>query len=91
MASKTHKDLEFAVDDPSGRERIFKKFDEAAAYAVTLALSDGSPHHVDVLIHSAAAAKFWGGEDAVQQYEDDPDASVSQRIEVRADDRGRVY
>lgn len=41
--SRSRKDVEFAVDDASGAQRTFKKFDEAAGFAVSLAASDGLP------------------------------------------------
>lgn len=90
MRRKQHKDVDFAVDDASGRERIFKAFDEACGFAVGLAASDGRSHDVDVLIHSEAGAKWWGGDDAVESYRDDPEASVSERITVQANAVGRV-
>lgn len=89
--ARTHKDVEFAVDQPDGRERIFKNFDAAAGYAVALAASDGRPRHIDVLIYSVAGARAWGGDYAVEEYRADPDASVSDRITVKADHVGRVY
>jgi hypothetical protein len=88
--AKTHKDVEFAVDDASGNERIFKTPDEAAGFAVTLALSDGRPHNIDVLIWSRWGAKWYGGDDAVTQFEEDHEASVFERIEVRADSHGMI-
>lgn len=88
---KLHKDVDFAVDDAGGNEKIFGNFDEACGFAVSLAASDGRPHNVDVLIHSKAGARAWGGDDAVEQYLEDPDASVSDRIEIRAEIKGRVY
>ena len=88
--ARRHKDIEFSVEDASGHERIFHTWDEACGFAVVLAVSDGEPHNVDVLIYSEAGARAWGGDDAVEQYRDDPDASVSQRIEIRADDQGRI-
>jgi hypothetical protein len=88
--AKTHKDVEYAVDDASGRERIFKTADEAAGFAVSLALSDGRPHNVDVLVYSAAGARWFGGNDAEDQYQYDPEASVFERIEVRATSHGRI-
>lgn len=42
MAKRKIKDLEFAVDDASGNERIFDTFDEAAGFAVAIAA--GGPH-----------------------------------------------
>jgi len=89
--ARTHKDIEFAVNDGSGQERIFKNFDAAAGFAVALAASDGRKHHIDVLIYSVSGARAWGGDDAVEEYRSDPDANVSDRITVSADHVGRVY
>ncbi len=84
------KDLEFAIDDAGGRQRVFGDFNEAAAFAVVLSSSNGRPVNLDVLIHSRLAAKIWGGDDALEQYEDDPDASVSERFIIRAESVGRI-
>jgi hypothetical protein len=85
-----HKDVEFAVNDAGGRERIFKTADEAAGFAITVAMARGKDVNVDVLIHSKAGARWYGGDDAAEQYDEDPDASVSDRIVVRAESIGRV-
>lgn len=85
-----HKDVTFVVEQPNGRERSFDRFNEAAGYAVVLAASDGRTHNVDVLIYSAAGAKWWGGAEAVEQYREDPDASISDRIKVKAEATGRI-
>jgi hypothetical protein len=90
MARRTHKDVDYAVDDASGREVIFKTADEAAGFAVSVALSGRSPVYIDVLIYSRAGAKFYGGDDAVEQYDEDPEASVSERIRIKAESEGRV-
>jgi hypothetical protein len=85
------KDLEFAVDDASGHQNTFKSLEKALAFAVSLAVSDGLPHNVDVLCYSPAAARKWGGDYAVQEYRDDPDASVHERIVITAESKGRIY
>jgi len=87
--AQTHKDVEYAVDDASGKERVFKKFDEAAGFALAMAVSRGSSN-LDVLIHSKWGAKFYGGDDAFEQYKEDPDASVFERFEIRVNNVGRV-
>jgi hypothetical protein len=87
--ARSMKDVEFAVDDASGHERIFKSFDEACGFAVSLAAS-GRTVNLDVLVWSVAGARRLGGDDAVEQYREDPDASVFQRIEIRAENQGRV-
>lgn len=88
--AKSHKDVEFSVDDAGGKERIFKTFDEAAGFAVAIAGSTGKTVNLDVLIYSKAGARAWGGDDAVEEYESDPDASVSERIEITAQSVGRI-
>lgn len=84
-----HKDVEFAVDDASGREQIFHTYEAAAAQALAVAISTGESS-LDVLIYSAEGAKAYGGDDAVEQYEDDPDASVFERFEISVNNVGRV-
>lgn len=88
--ASTHKDVEFAVDDASGKERIFKKFDEAAGFAVSIAASGRPNVHIDVLIWSKSGARFYGGDDAVEQYNEDPEASVFERLEISVNYVGRV-
>ena len=71
--------------------RDFMKRAAMTTTAVSLAMSDGRPHHIDVLVHSAAGARWYrGSSDGEEEYEEDPEASVFERIEVRADSQGRV-
>lgn len=86
---KAHKDVEYAVNDGGGNQRIFKTFDEAAGFAVSLAYA-GDATHIDVLVYSEAGAKFMGSDDGVETYREDPDASVFQRLEIKVDDLGRI-
>ena len=51
--ARTHKDVEYAVDDASGHQRTFKTADEAAGFAVSMGLSGRSPIYIDVLIGAA--------------------------------------
>ena len=88
---KTHKDVEFSVLDYGGEEKMFRRFDDAAGFAVALAASDGRWHNLNVYIHSVSGARWWGGDYAVEEYESDPDASVSERIKIKANSEGRVY
>ena len=85
----THPDVEYAVNDASGKERIFKTFDEAAGFAVGIALSRGETD-LDVLIWSEEGAEWYGGDDAVEQYNEDPEASVFERFEISVNAAGRV-
>lgn len=85
-----HKDLEFEVEDGSGNRRLFNIFNAAAGFALSMSVSRGSPVNVDVLCWSEAGARAWGGDDAVEEYREDPTASVFERIVVRAESQGRV-
>jgi len=88
--SATHKDVEYAVEDGSGKERIFKTPDEAAGFAVSMALS-GRPAYIDVLIWSRAGAVWYrGSDDGGDEYDEDPEASIFERIRVKAESEGRV-
>jgi len=86
---KTHPDVDYAVDDASGHERTFKVFDEAAGFAISLAVS-GRDVDLDVLIWSEEGAEWYGGDDAVEQYNEDPEASVFERFEIKVNAVGRI-
>jgi len=87
--SKTHPDVEYAVEDGSARGRIFKTFDEAASFALRMAMDRGETE-LDVLIWSKKGAEWYGGDDAVDQYNEDPEASVFERFEIRVNAVGRI-
>lgn len=84
-----HPDVEYAVDDVEGLEHIFTDFASAASFALGLAVS-GREVFLDVLVHSEPGARWFGGDDAVEQYREDPDASVFQRLKIQVQDLGRV-
>jgi hypothetical protein len=88
--ARTHKDLEFAVDDASGHQRTFRKFSEACEFAVTVDSSHGDKVNIDVLAYSRAGARAWAGDEGVEMYNEDPEASVFDRIEITANHVGRV-
>lgn len=85
----THKDVEYHVEASGGKAQIFKKYSEAATFAFTIATSRGEAN-LDVIIYSKAGARFYGGDDAVEQYEEDPEASVFERFELKVNNIGRV-
>lgn len=89
MSKRLHPDVEFAVVDAAGNEHVFGSFAEAAGFAVAIATS-GRPVNLDVLIWSEEGADAYGGSDDVEQYLDDPDASVFERLVVTVDAVGRV-
>jgi hypothetical protein len=74
------KDIEFAVND-----EYFTSFDKACVYALGISISNGETVAVDVLCYTATAAHKFGIEDY------DPDASVTTRVLVKAEDTGKVY
>jgi hypothetical protein len=92
MARKVrHNDVEFAVGDVgSTGEMIFDTAEEASVIAIDRAVSGRGPQVIDVLVSSRAGAKWYGGEDAVEVYDFDPDASVHERFVVRAESVGRI-
>lgn len=85
------KDVEFHVG-PEGIHgaEIFKSFNEACKKAIILSISSGNKILVDVVIWSRAGAKAWGGETAVEIYNEDPEASVHERIVIKAESQGRI-
>jgi hypothetical protein len=87
---KSHKDVEFSVDDASGRERVFRTPDEAAGFAISLALSHGKTVDLNVLVFSKAGARWWAGDEGAEMYDEDPEASVFERIEIKANSVGRI-
>lgn len=86
MARKrTHRDVEFHV----GAD-VFRTFGEAAVFAVVMAERFGRAETIDVVVWSKAGARWLGGDHGAEQYDEDPEASVFERIVVRAVSQGRV-
>lgn len=92
--ARSHKDLEFMVKAPwkgGPHESYYKRFADAMMQAAALSISrGGEPVYVDVLTWSQSAARAWGGDDAVEVYQFDPEASVHERIVVTAESHGRI-
>lgn len=84
-----HPDLEFHVDVDSGTA-VRSSFDEAVALAVVRSVSNGTDVCVDVVCWSRAAAVAYAGDAGGSSYDEDPDASVFERIVVRAQSLGRI-
>jgi hypothetical protein len=84
------KDVEYSVDDAGGKERIFNSFDKAADFAVNLAVSNGKTVNLNILVFSKAGARRVLGDEGVERYENDPEASVFTRIAIKAEDLGSV-
>ena len=81
-----HKDVEFHTDTglavPSFKKALEDAFHEA--------LRTGSTTNLDVVIWSRGGAKAWAGDYGVEQYDEDPEASVFQRFCIKVEDLGRV-
>lgn len=80
-------DVEYHVERPNGTTAIHTSPAEAAQLALAISMSTGQPVYIDVVVWSAAGAESIGLGD---RYQEDPDASVLQRIRVVAEDLGRV-
>lgn len=88
---KVHSDVEFAVGTyGTTKTTIYKNAEEASAIAIARSVSGMGDQVIDVLIYSRAGARWFGGDDAAAIYEEDPDASVYDRIVVRAESHGRI-
>jgi len=85
-----HPDVEFSVDGYDGNERVFKTFDEAAGFAVSVAASGKEDVAIDVLIWSENGARAYAGDDGIEMYLEDPEASVFERLEIKVNSVGRV-
>ena len=85
-----HPDLEYHIELCNNAIKVTEDASEAFSLAVACAASDGKPHTVDVVCYSEKAAQEYGGDDAVEQYLEDPEASVFDRIVIRAESQGRI-
>jgi len=88
MRSEIHADLEYVVA-AHGIERAYPSFDEALSYAFSVSLSAGKTH-IDVIAYSEEGAEAFGGDAAVDEYREDPEASIFRRFEIQVRDMGRV-
>ena len=88
---RKHKDIEYAVNDIGGGQKTFRDLSEACAYAVLQSMQMGGKYtNLDILVYSESGARALEGESGVEEYREDPDASVFKRIAIKADDQGRV-
>lgn len=89
---KSHPQVEFQVTPgtSTGQPRTFRTFAEASEHAISSASAYGKAVNLDVLVWTRGGAKFWMGDWGVEVYDEDPDASVFQRIVIRAEDQGRI-
>jgi len=83
----SHKEVEFIA---GARERSFKTFREAAEAALLDAIGRETPVHLDVLVYGASGARWWGGDEAVERYRADPEASIFERFEIMGRSLGMI-
>lgn len=84
-------DLEFHVSaENSVTTEIYTNFGKACLAAVSKSVQSGLVVRIDVITWTRAAARKWGGDEAIRVYEDDPEASVHERIVVKAEATGHV-
>jgi hypothetical protein len=88
MSGESHPDIEFVVG-AGGAERSFETFTDALEFAFSVGV--GEPEvTLDVLAYSEEGAEWYGGDEAVSAYREDPEASVLQRYQIRIANLGRV-
>jgi len=88
MRGEAHPEVEYVVEADRA-ERAYPTFDEALVYAFSAAMSAGQAR-IDVLVYGEEGAEAFGGREAVEEYREDPDASVFRRFEIEVRDMGRV-
>jgi hypothetical protein len=89
LAKESHGAVEFVVAGAGRPSSYFSTFKEASAKAVEVAAANGDAV-LDVIIHSEAGARWWGGDAAVDRYKDDPEASVFDRYIVTINYQGTI-
>lgn len=92
MRTTRHQDLSFEVGDKGSTDTMYVdgSLEEAIMLAVGRSVSGRGAQEVAVLTYSRAAAKAYGGDDAVEEYDMDPDASAHDRIIITAESLGRI-
>ena len=86
-----HQDVEFLWSSTdAGSSRVFDNFAHAAAWGVMMAAANGEKFWIDVLVWSEEGARALAGDYGVEQYLEDPDASVFERLEISVHNVGRV-
>ena len=77
----------FHFDGIARNKRQCPSWESALALAVARAAGDGMAYHVDVCCYSQEAADAFG---CGEEYRDDPNSSVTQRVVIRAENEGRI-
>jgi len=84
----THKDLEFHVS-AGEKTTVHDKWAFACQQADS-ASRGGEKAVIDIVTWSRAGAKAWAGDYGGELYDEDPEASVFERFEVRAHSVGKI-
>ncbi len=82
-------DVEYHVEAHDGKTFIFENIRDASEKAFYLLLANGEAV-LDVIIYSEKGAEGFGGTDALERYQEDPEASVYERWEFKANCLGRI-
>jgi len=89
----TCKDIEYMVKDPresaGAKPRYFRSSRDAFAHAARIAAMHGQST-LDVLVFSRAGARCYGGSEAVELFDVDPEASSFERFIFEARSQGRI-
>lgn len=89
--AQQHSDLEFHLHDDNGDSfGTYRTFEDGLAAASRLSAGLDHPVTLDVLIWSEDGARAWGSEEGVEQFLDDPEASVFDRLEVSVRSLGKI-
>ena len=89
VEGRRNEGLEYMVS-ADGRDAFYTPAgDKAILQAFHWALSSGSAT-LDTLVSSKAGARAHGGDAAVEQYLEDPQASVFERVEIKVNYVGKV-
>ena len=88
MRGEAHSEVEYVVEADRA-ERAYPTFDEALIYAFSVAMSAGQTR-IDVLVYGEQGAEAFGGRSAVEEYRENPEASVFRRFEIEVRDLGQV-
>jgi len=93
MGPGQHADVEYHISprDCVDNEKTFITINPKLAHSDAMYRAmGGMPMWLDVCIWSEEGAKFYGGDDGVEQYRLDPEASVFDRFEININYVGMV-
>ncbi len=86
---KQHKDVEFHVSGGSAGDIPHGSYHTASVDVMNRLLANGEAT-LDVIVSSPEGAYWLRGDDGVEAYSEDPDASVFERYAFKCNAQGRV-